>query len=202
MNLHQIAAPMITAVNPFFPVKLQISMGVLVLNGDGTETPGYETPGEIIGSITGTVLTIATIGLGRPSIGQTLSDRSGSLATGTLITGLLSGDRDQPGSQWSVSVSQTVPEEAMNTSLQLQAQIQPLTWKDIQQLDGLNIEGVRWKAFLNGQIDGLVRGERKGGDLLVIPRGHRHAGQWLVGQILEQWPDWVMAAITLQNKCE
>jgi hypothetical protein len=198
MNLHQVAAPLIGAVNPFFGVRLKISMGASV-NGDGTETPGYETPGEIIGSITGTVLTVATIGVGRPSVGQTLRDRSGALAPGTLITGLLSGDGRQPGSQWSVSPSQTVPEEAMTTYLRLQAQIQPITWKDVQMMDGLNIEGVRWKAFLNGQLDGLVRGERKGGDLLVVPRGHRHAGQWLVAQVLEQWPNWVSAAITLQN---
>ncbi len=199
MNLHQVAAPMITGVNPFFPVKLKISMGAAV-NSDGTELPGYETPGEFIGSIAGTVLTIATIGVGRPSIGQTLRDRGGILAPGTLITGLLAGDGCAPGSQWSVSAEQTVPEEAMTTTLQLQAQIQPIAWKDIQMMDGLNIEGLRWKVFLTGQIDGLVRGERKGGDLLVIPRGHRHAGTWLVAQVLEQWPDWVMAAITLQNQ--
>lgn len=197
MNLHQIVAPMIGAVNPHFPVKLRISMGASV-NGDGTETPGYETPGSILGAVAGTELTIATIGQGRPSVGQTLWDRSGALAPGTLITGLLEGDGGA-GSVWSVSPRQTVAEEQMNTTLRLTAQIQPIGWKDIQMMDGLNIEGLRWKAFLNGQIDGLVRGERKGGDLLVIPRGHRHAGTWLVAQVLEQWPDWVSAAITLQN---
>lgn len=190
---------MIGAINPFFAVKLKISMGVLVLNADGTETPGYETPGAFIGSISGSVLTMLTNGVGRPGIGQTLGDASGLVAPGTLITGLLSGCGTDPGDTWSVSIPQTVPAEEFTTSLKLQAQIQPITWKDIQMMDGLNIEGVRWKAFLNGQIDGLVRGERKGGDLLVIPRGHRHSGTWLVAQILAQWPDWVEAAITLQN---
>ena len=209
MNLHQLAAPMIGAVNPFFPVQLQISMGASIQT-DGSEAPGYETPGNIVASIAGDVLSVATIGQGRLAIGQTLSDLSGLLLPGTLITGLLTGSGATAsgeailgaGSQWSLNQSQTVALEAMATSLTLNAQIQPIAWKDIQQLEGLNIEGVRWKAFLNGQIDGLVRKERKGGDLIVIPKGHRHAGQWLVAQVLEQWPDWVMAAITFQNAGE
>lgn len=199
MNLHQLAAPLIGVVNPFFPVTLQISRGAIT-NADGTETARYETPGEIVASISGTVLTIGATGKGRPGVGQTLSDASGALVPGTLITGLLSGDGDDPGSTWAVNVAQSVPEEAMTLALSVQAQIQPIAWKDIQMLDGLNIEGIRWKAFLNGQLDGLVRPERKGGDLLVIPPGHRHAGTWLVAQVLAQWPDWVEAAITLQNQ--
>jgi hypothetical protein len=210
VNLHMLAAPMIGAVNPFFPVQLQISMGASI-QADGSEAPGYETPGNIVASITGDVLSVATIGQGRLSVGQTLSDLSGALLPGTLITGLLSGSAGTSvpsgasgvltgaGSYWSVNQPQTVALEAMATSLTLQAQIQPMAWKDIQQLEGLNIEGVRWKVFLNGQIDGLVRRERKGGDLIIIPRGHRHAGQWLCVQVLEQWPDWVSAAITLQS---
>lgn len=188
---------MIGAVNPFFPVQLQVSMGASI-QADGSEAPGYETPGNIVASITGDILSVATIGQGRLSVGQMLSDLSGVLLPGTLITGLLTASGGA-GSQWSVNQPQTVALEAMATSLTLQAQIQPIAWKDLQQLEGLNIEGVRWKAFLNGQIDGLVRRERKGGDLLTIPRGNRHAGQWLVAQVLEQWPDWVMAAITFQN---
>lgn len=201
MNLHQIAAPMIGAVNPFFAVRFNISHGS-VLNADGTETPGYETPGDLVASISGSVLTVAGMGKGRLAVGQTLSDRSGALLPGTLITGLLSGNGRDPGSTWSVSVPQTVAAEAMITSLWLQAQIQPITWRDLQSLDGLNITGVRWKVFLSGQIDGVVRGERKGGDLIKIPRPHRHAGTWLVAQVLEQWPDWVSAAITLQSHAD
>jgi hypothetical protein len=197
VNLHQLAAPMIGAVNPFFAVQLQISMGASI-QADGSEAPGYETPGNIVASIAGDVLSVATIGQGRLGIGQTLSDLSGAILPRTLITGLLAGPGGA-GSQWSVNIPQTVASEAMATSLTLNAQIQPIAWKDLQQLEGLNIEGVRWKAFLNGQVDGLVRKERKGGDLIIIPKGNRHAGQWLVAQVLEQWPDWVMAAITFQN---
>jgi hypothetical protein len=78
------------------------------------------------------------------------------------------------------------------------AQVQPTSWKDIQHLDALNIQGIRWKAYINGEVDGLVRPEDKGGDLLTIISG-RHQGVWLVAQVLEQWEGWVCAAITLQN---
>lgn len=82
--------------------------------------------------------------------------------------------------------------------INVMAQVQPVTWKDLQQLEALNIQGIRWKAYLYGQVDGVVRAERKGGDLITIATG-RHQGVWLVAQVLEQFPDWVACAITLQN---
>lgn len=82
--------------------------------------------------------------------------------------------------------------------ISLLGQIQPITWRDLQQLEGINLGGVRWKIYLNGEVDGIVRAEKKGGDLIIIPTG-RHSGTWLVSQVLEQYPDWVCAAITFQD---
>ena len=199
MNLHGVVANNISAVNPFIMVKAHISAGETT-NPDGTQTPLYETPSTIIGSIAGTVLTVAAVSQGRLGIGQRLWDRSGALLPGTTLTGFLTGNGHT--GTYSVDQPQTVPEEAMGTSLTLLAQVQPLTFWDIKQLDGLNLQGVRWKAYLYGQVDGLVRAEKKGGDLIKIRKPSRHAGQWLVGQVLEQWPDWVCAAITFQNDNE
>ena len=75
------------------------------------------------------------------------------------------------------------------------AQVQAQTYKDIQQLDSLNLQGTRKVVYLSGEIDGLVRATSKGGDLITFPDG----SVWLVALVLEQWPDWVKAAITLQN---
>ena len=77
-------------------------------------------------------------------------------------------------------------------------QIQPITSGDLQQLDGINLGGVRWKIYINGNIDGINRPERKGGDLITISTGP-HQGVWLTVQILESWPDWCVAAIVQQN---
>lgn len=83
-------------------------------------------------------------------------------------------------------------------NLPLIGQIQPITTRDMMQLDGVNLGGVHWKIYLNGEVDSIVRPEKKGGDLVIIPSG-RHKGTWLVVQVLEQFPDWVCAAIVMQN---
>jgi len=41
---------------------------------------------------------------------------------------------------------------------------------------------------------------RGGGDLITIATGGVNDGVWLVAQVLEQFPDWVAAACTLQNE--
>jgi hypothetical protein len=78
------------------------------------------------------------------------------------------------------------------------AQVQPLSYKDLMQLEGINQNGVKWKLYVSGQIDGVVRPEMKGGDLIVIDSGP-HQGTWLCAQVLEQFPDWTCCAIVLQN---
>ena len=72
-------------------------------------------------------------------------------------------------------------------------QIQPLIAKDLQKLQGLNIQGVTQKAYLTGNFEGLFRTLGKGGDVLAI-------GEitYLVTSVLERWPDWTSVAITAQ----
>jgi len=82
-------------------------------------------------------------------------------------------------------------------------QVQALTFRDIQQIDGLNLQGTRRAIYLYGEIDGLVRPTNQGGDLIIIASGV-HAGTWLVALVLEQWGDgtpasWCKVACTLQN---
>ena len=77
----------------------------------------------------------------------------------------------------------------------VQAQIQALSYSDIQHLDALNIQGERRAIYISGKIDGIVRPENKGGDMITFGDGT----QWLVATVLEYWPDWVKVAATLQN---
>lgn len=51
----------------------------------------------------------------------------------------------------------------------VQGQVQALTFRDIQQLDSLNLQGTRRAIYVNGRVDGLVRVENKGGDLVTVP---------------------------------
>lgn len=77
-------------------------------------------------------------------------------------------------------------------------QVQALQFRDIQQMDALNLQGTRRAIYLRGRVDGLVRSENKGGDLITIAEGV-NAGVWLVAVMAEQWPDWCKALCTLQN---
>ena len=74
--------------------------------------------------------------------------------------------------------------------------VQALQFNDITQLDALNIQGERRKIYIKGQVDGLVRVENKGGDLITDPLGN----VWLVALVLEAWPDWCSVAVTLQDQ--
>jgi hypothetical protein len=72
-------------------------------------------------------------------------------------------------------------------------QVQALSSQDLQKLQGLNVQGVTSKIYLDGKYDGVFRILGKGGDLIVI--GGR---TYLVNAVMEQWPDWVALGITLQ----
>lgn len=79
-----------------------------------------------------------------------------------------------------------------------QAQIQPLTFTDLQQLNGMNITGARRAIYLNGDVESIQRVSQKGGDVITFPDGT----VWLTVLVLENWAmidGWVKIAVTLQN---
>lgn len=83
-------------------------------------------------------------------------------------------------------------------------QIQPLSYGDIQILDGLGIQGERRGIYLNGRFDSLNRGEQTGGDLIAFPDGavFPFGTIWKVAYVFEQWPDWVHLAATRMIESE
>lgn len=84
--------------------------------------------------------------------------------------------------------------------LAITVQPQALSYKDLTQIDGLNINGTRRAVYLNGAAMATVRNLQVGGDLFVFPAGTLPEGDtWLVAYVLEQWPDWAKCVITLQN---
>ena len=77
----------------------------------------------------------------------------------------------------------------------IRCQIQSLTYNDLMQIDGLNIQGVKRKIYINGHLDAIIRSRRDGGDLIRLQNG----GVYLIVQILEHWPDWSSFAVVLQT---
>lgn len=82
-----------------------------------------------------------------------------------------------------------------STLTDVPGEVQPLTFKDLKQLEGLNIQGSLKAIYLEGHINGIVRSKNKGGDLVTDAKGN----VWLVTQVLEFWPDWTKVAVTLQD---
>jgi len=77
----------------------------------------------------------------------------------------------------------------------VRCQVQSLQYNDILQLDALGIQGSKSKIYVNGQWQGIVRSDRRGGDLITMPDGK----VYLVTLVLEDWADWCCVAVTLQT---
>jgi len=195
VNLHTLVAGNVGAVNKFIPLNIRISTGD-VKDSNYKPVPSYATPGSITASIVGTVMTVSAVSVGKLMKGQLLADDPAVLLPGTIITGQLTGEDGGVGT-YSVNQSQSVSSEAMTTAVVRPGQVQPITWRDLQLLDGINLQGTRAKIFVYGQVEGLVRVDKRGGDLITFPDGK----VWLVAQVLEGWhtAGWCSVAATLQN---
>jgi hypothetical protein len=83
-------------------------------------------------------------------------------------------------------------------------QLQSLQYRDLIQIQALNLNGTRRSVYLWGDNEGLVRLNSLGGDLITfIPKqGNIPANStWLVATMAENWPQdgWCRCICTLQN---
>jgi hypothetical protein len=81
------------------------------------------------------------------------------------------------------------------------AQVQSLTYNDLQHISGLNVQGIRRAIYFYGNIEGLDRQAISGGDLVIVPPSQEfpYETTWLVVQQIEAWPGWSKCIVTLQN---
>ena len=82
--------------------------------------------------------------------------------------------------------------------LAVQIQVQALSWKDTQQLSGLNLNGERRAIYVSGDWQGTDRPGIRGGDKIALADGT----VWLVVQSLENWntsAGWAKVAATKQD---
>ena len=199
MNFHGIAAPYVAAVNPLIPVSVQTSTGPGEIADDGTRDPSFATPGAFTASIATNVLTVSAVSQGKLESRQTLAG-AGVLPSTEIVSQLTGDPAGGPGTYLlSRTYDAPVASVAMTSTLILMAQIQPVSWRDLQQIEGLNLGGTRRKIYLYGSVEAIERVRAQGGDLVTVADGVNR-GVWLVAQVLEQFPDWVSAFITLQNE--
>ena len=72
--------------------------------------------------------------------------------------------------------------------------VQPLSDKDLRQMNSLNVGGIQRKIYLSGSAYSVVRSSGLGGDLFTFDD---HL--WLVTQPLEQFDSWGSFAVTQQS---
>lgn len=84
------------------------------------------------------------------------------------------------------------------TSLQTTAQIQAMSGTEILRMNNLGIQGQLCKAFLNGDWQGIVRADQKGGDIFAFNGPGGASQTWMAVQVLETWPDWSCVALCRQ----
>lgn len=73
-------------------------------------------------------------------------------------------------------------------------QWQNLNAKELEHLNAMNIQGDLGAIYVNGSYDGVVRADGTGGDLFTF-----NGKNWLVVQVMEQWPDWCKVVVCLQR---
>jgi len=74
------------------------------------------------------------------------------------------------------------------------AQMQALTAPELKQVESLNVQGVKQAMYLDGRWSGIVRANGTGGDIIILP----DATEWLVLDVLENWPNWTKLALVQQ----
>jgi hypothetical protein len=72
-------------------------------------------------------------------------------------------------------------------------QVQQMSAFELAQRDMINTQGNVYKVYLNGDWNGIVRPDSKGGDYMTF-----YGKNWLVTDVSEQWPDWTSVIVTRQ----
>jgi hypothetical protein len=89
-----------------------------------------------------------------------------------------------------------------STPVAMQAQVQPLGFRDLMQTEGLNLQGTRFGIYVNGTPQAIVRFTQKGGDLITLVSagyGYPAGTVFLTAMVLETYGVWSKLAATLQN---
>lgn len=75
-------------------------------------------------------------------------------------------------------------------------QVQPLSTKQIEHVDSLNLQGVFRSIYINGEVTAVDRQTQTGGDLVLFDRS-----TWLVVEVTEAWTQsgWTRAIVSKQS---
>lgn len=108
--------------------------------------------------------------------------------------------------RYSEGVAETLPDGTQvpqySDPESMMAQVQSLTYKDLEHLDGLNIQGTRRSIYLWGSQQLVVRVTQQGGDLIEFPGpipGFPPGTIWLVVLVPDTYQGWAHVIVVLQD---
>lgn len=86
------------------------------------------------------------------------------------------------------------------TDVTIQGQVQPVSGSDLRKFNFLQGQGIFKSVHCFGDIEGIVRSQGKGGDLLVFPQVPGAASEtWLIKAVAETWnTGWCRVIVVLQ----
>lgn len=95
------------------------------------------------------------------------------------------------------------PTPTYSNHANVRMQVQALTGKDLLHPNFVSLQGVKRSVYAFANIQGVVRPDGTGGDLLIFPQDRGGAARvWLVVAVLETWtPDsagWCKVGVVLQ----
>lgn len=77
------------------------------------------------------------------------------------------------------------------------AQVQELSFKSLQHVQGMGLQGIFRSIYIAGIVKGVDRASSQGGDFFRIV-DNINSGDWLVVDVPEQWPDWCHIIVVKQ----
>jgi hypothetical protein len=83
---------------------------------------------------------------------------------------------------------------------EIKIQSQAISSDDLKHIQELNIQGILRSVYIYGNLQGVVRADEKGGDLLIfkeVPSAPDRT--WKVIKVVETWPDWSHVIACMMN---
>lgn len=86
------------------------------------------------------------------------------------------------------------------TSTNVELQVQAVNNEALRQIDGLNLTGIKRSVILTtSRIDGVVRADKLGGDILQFPEYRGGANKnWRVVHQVKSFDDWIEVVVVMQ----
>lgn len=120
-----------------------------------------------------------------------------------IVSAAISAVNPNVTADWQQSIGNTTNADfsrtpSYATAVSVEVQSQAFTFRDLAQLSGVNLAGEARAFYVNGNVQGVLRPDARGGDLFTLDDG----SVWLVVHVLENFSfsaNWTKVAAVRQQ---